>query len=550
MKTLKIITCTLVLSLLFYSCDKNEFAPVIVEQDFAVAENTPEGGAFGTVIASDADVGQRLSYEIVDGNLEDVFDIDGSTGSLLVNDANKLDYESTRHYILQVAVSDNHKKDPLESSANIFIDVTDANEFAPSIPDIENQVFRISENSLAGTVVGVVEASDEDSEQTLTYSIKSGNESGIFTINSENGIITVLNNSTLDYETTRQYLLTVAVSDDHLEDPRESTANMRVDVLDVNEFAPEIESRIFTLDENPLNGQVIGRLEATDGDIHQSLTFSIIEQTENNYFGIDSIRGMLWVADSSGFDFETTEQFTLQVQAIDNHTNPLKETVTVTVNVSNVLEITEGLIAYYPFNGNANDENGNGIDGQVNGPAPTTDRHQNPESAYLFDGVNDFINLTNSQELHFGNQDFSISVWYELSSLDIKPQDIISVYSSSGSNREFRIATNPAYDNMYAMLFDNGGSAGDQIKFPKKLGWQHVTITKSATTLSLYVNGSLHSEIPVTASISTTNSRAIIGAVDKSTTSPDSFFDGKIDDIYIHSRVLVADEVLQIFQLK
>jgi len=50
--------------------------------------------------------------------------------------------------------------------------------------------------------------------------------------------------------------------------------------------------------------------------------------------------------------------------------------------------INDGLVAYYPFNGNANDESGNGNNGTVNGATLTSDRFGNANSAYSFDGVN------------------------------------------------------------------------------------------------------------------------------------------------------------------
>jgi hypothetical protein len=48
---------------------------------------------------------------------------------------------------------------------------------------------------------------------------------------------------------------------------------------------------------------------------------------------------------------------------------------------------TDGLIAYYLFNGNANDESGNGNHGTINGATLTTDRYNNADSAYAFDGL-------------------------------------------------------------------------------------------------------------------------------------------------------------------
>ncbi|MBK7031388.1 MAG: hypothetical protein IPH45_20325 [Bacteroidales bacterium] len=56
---------------------------------------------------------------------------------------------------------------------------------------------------------------------------------------------------------------------------------------------------------------------------------------------------------------------------------------------------TNGLSAWYPFNGNANDLSGNGNDGTVNGATLTTDRFGNPNSAYSFNGTTDFIGINN-----------------------------------------------------------------------------------------------------------------------------------------------------------
>ncbi len=48
--------------------------------------------------------------------------------------------------------------------------------------------------------------------------------------------------------------------------------------------------------------------------------------------------------------------------------------------------INDGLVAYYPFNGNANDASGNGYDGVVNGATLAPDSGGKPNSAYYFDG--------------------------------------------------------------------------------------------------------------------------------------------------------------------
>ena len=58
--------------------------------------------------------------------------------------------------------------------------------------------------------------------------------------------------------------------------------------------------------------------------------------------------------------------------------------------------LKNGLVAYYPFNGNAKDESGNGHDGDVKGATLSADRHGVTSSAYSFDGVDDFILIMKS----------------------------------------------------------------------------------------------------------------------------------------------------------
>jgi hypothetical protein len=70
---------------------------------------------------------------------------------------------------------------------------------------------------------------------------------------------------------------------------------------------------------------------------------------------------------------------------------------------------TNGLVGWWPFNGNANDESVNGNNGTVNGPTLTTDRFGNTNSAFSF--TNNSISVLNSNFAAFGSNSFSCSVW-------------------------------------------------------------------------------------------------------------------------------------------
>ena len=70
---------------------------------------------------------------------------------------------------------------------------------------------------------------------------------------------------------------------------------------------------------------------------------------------------------------------------------------------------TDGLVAYFPFNGNANDASANGNDGTVYGATLTNDRYSVTNSAYFFDGISSYILVSNSPSLSLTN--ITISLW-------------------------------------------------------------------------------------------------------------------------------------------
>ena len=70
---------------------------------------------------------------------------------------------------------------------------------------------------------------------------------------------------------------------------------------------------------------------------------------------------------------------------------------------------TNGLVGWWPFNGNANDESGNGNHGTVNGAMLTTDRYGNAGKAYSFNGINSFISGNCSS---FTVNQRTISFWF------------------------------------------------------------------------------------------------------------------------------------------
>jgi hypothetical protein len=77
--------------------------------------------------------------------------------------------------------------------------------------------------------------------------------------------------------------------------------------------------------------------------------------------------------------------------------------------------LTAGLVAYYPFSGNADDASGKGNDGIVSGATLTTDRFGNANSAYYFDGTSSYINCGNSTIFDLNNH--TIVAWINIDSI-------------------------------------------------------------------------------------------------------------------------------------
>ena len=96
------------------------------------------------------------------------------------------------------------------------------------------------------------------------------------------------------------------------------------------------------------------------------------------------------------------------------------------------------MVAYYPFNGNANDASGNGNNGTVNGAILSNDRFGNTNSAYSFNGTTDIINCGHNSSLLLNNS-LTISTWFKSTGSSINGEYLISKTTTPG-NYEYCIA--------------------------------------------------------------------------------------------------------------
>lgn len=231
-----------------------------------------------------------------------------------------------------------------------------------------------------------------------------------------------------------------------------------------------------------------------------------------------------------------------------------------------------GLEIFFPFSGNALDNSGFNNHGTVNGAELTTDRFGNANSAYLFDGKDDYIEINTVSNLH-SIQDYTLSLWYNCYNLEFqtsnKPnydqQYIFDAHSYSNQVTSNFYAEGP-YFSIHnpkvgvpfirsALFLIPIVSYHDDIipnNSPFLNNWYHVASVRQGNLLKHYLNGSL---VNTTTAVSRSFNMAhnmFIGTFAGNNPYYNGInynFDGKIDDILIFSRALDENEIANIFKL-
>jgi hypothetical protein len=308
--------------------DVNE-APVIAQgQAFQVDEHVPALTQVGSVMAADPDSGQSLTFTIQGGNTNNAFAIDAVTGEITV--AGNICFEYCSQYTLLVRATDNGTP-ALSGEETVVILLNDVNE-APVIAD---QSFGVSRTAQAGTLIGTVEASDPDFNQTLTFAITGGNPDNIFSIDPLSGELSVNNSDALMASASEVFTLNI-LAEDNGNPVLSASAVASVTVTDSN-LPPSIGNQLFAIDENAASGTLVGQVNATDPDQGQVLSFSITGGNIDNAFQI-SENGLLSVANAGLMDYETYPVFNLTVQVTDNGSPALSASAMVTVELNDINE--------------------------------------------------------------------------------------------------------------------------------------------------------------------------------------------------------------------
>jgi Ca2+-binding RTX toxin-like protein len=106
--------------------------------------------------------------------------------------------------------------------------------------------------------------------------------------------------------------------------------------------APELMPEPFLVDENSAAGTAVGQVVATDANVGQTLSYSIVGGNMSGAFAINAATGQLTVANSAALDYETFPVFHLLIQATDNATPALSDYEQFTITLSDVMESMPG----------------------------------------------------------------------------------------------------------------------------------------------------------------------------------------------------------------
>ena len=220
--------------------------------------------------------------------------------------------------------------------------------------------------------------------------------------------------------------------------------------------------------------------------------------------------------------------------------------------------LNNGLMAYYPFNGNDLDSSGNNNNPTFNSATLTADRFGNPNSAYYFDGTSSYIQIPNSSSLNAGNT-ISISVW-------VKPTG----FYGGSCQVNYIMQKGSTTTGGYGLEFSSQGySSGGTCSLPldtlhqnfygptayansnpyqpyiKENSWYHVVYVFDGSKAKVYINNVLSLTTTENFTSFSNNLPMYLGSYGDA--SYPYWFKGVLDDIRIYKRAIDSSEVRELY---
>ena len=230
---------------------------------------------------------------------------------------------------------------------------------------------------------------------------------------------------------------------------------------------------------------------------------------------------------------------------------------------------TQGLVAYYPFNGNANDSSGNGLNGIVSGAALNTDRFGIPNSAFTFNGTSSIIRFGDILDSVFSAPiaKFTVSGWAKTKSYKTFADDGgFMIGKNAGGPGPYQWGIGHYEGKVFATIFSDTNGVTNYIGVASPIGinqWFHFVYIFDGSLpelqrLKLYINGQ-SSNTTVLSHVGTigtttvnTHQQFTLGATHarNNPLSNSNYYDGTLDDIRIYNGALNDSAIQSLYHEK
>ena len=292
-----------------------------------VLENAANGTTVAiTGLATDPDGTDTVTYSL-DADAGGRFTIDSNTGVVTVNGA--IDREAAASYNITVRAT---STDTSFSTQNFTINVGDVDEFdTSSVIDSVASVNSVVENAATGTTVGLTaSASDADATtNTVTYSLQNS-DGGRFAIDANTGVLTVAGAIDREADGASRNITVRAISaDGSFTDQVFSIAINDIDEFDTGSVT-DSNAISNAVNENAANGTVVGIVaNSFDGDATTNAVTYTLDDNAGGRFEIDSITGVVTVANGLLLDRESAASHSITVRATSSDSSTQARSFTI-----------------------------------------------------------------------------------------------------------------------------------------------------------------------------------------------------------------------------
>jgi len=304
---------------LFLACGENDPPEPILTAtgiNISIDENPSLGQVLGTIQTETNQ--ENLSFSLSNESAAGAMAIDASSGTVTVADISLFNFETSR----QITATVNVSAGDLSASAGINITLNDVDE-PFNLFDFE---ISIDENPSQAQVLGTMQS--ETNQEDFEFTLQTATPAGALVLDENTGELTVGNAELFDFEFFTQITATVEMTSG----PLRTTANVVITINDVDE-AFTVSDFNISVDENPQNGQLLGRVQTETSQ--GGLVFSLSNQSPENALSINANTGSIGVVDNLLFDFEANPQITATVTM---SAGSASTTADVTISLNDVTE--------------------------------------------------------------------------------------------------------------------------------------------------------------------------------------------------------------------